>query len=135
MPEAEVWIDDLRTHETPDQGYVMLSWDDGMLDYYETAAPLHDEYGFQTVQAPVPRWVEQGEDGTMSRSELIERQEAGDQIVVHGTHDPMAETDESESEGRGRGGQAVVHRQRVRRGELHRLPAQQLRQDEPRANH
>jgi len=100
MPEAEVWIDDLRTHETPDQGYVMLSWDDGMLDYYETAAPLHDEYGFQTVQAPVPRWVEQGEDGTMSRSELIERQEAGDQIVVHGTHDPMAETDESEIEGR-----------------------------------
>ncbi|WP_435552240.1 polysaccharide deacetylase family protein [Natrinema sp. CGMCC1.2065] len=97
MPEAEVWIDDLRTHETPDQGYVMLSWDDGTLDYYETAAPLHDEYGFPAVQAPVPRWAEQGVDGHMSISELQERQEAGDQIVVHGTHDPIHELDDGET--------------------------------------
>ncbi|PCR89640.1 polysaccharide deacetylase family protein [Natrinema ejinorense] len=96
MPEAEVWVDDLRTHETPDQGYVMLSWDDGMLDYYETAAPLHDEYGFPAVQAPVPRWVEQGRAGVMSLSELQERQEAGDQIVVHGTHDPIHELDDED---------------------------------------
>ncbi len=94
MPEAEVWIDDLRTHETADQGYVMLSWDDGMLDFYETAAPMHDEYGFSAVQAPVPRWVEQGEDDVMSVSALQERQEAGDQIVVHGTHDPIHELDD-----------------------------------------
>ncbi|MDS0477601.1 polysaccharide deacetylase family protein [Natrinema sp. 1APR25-10V2] len=94
MPEAEVWIDDLRTHETADQGYVMLSWDDGMLDYYETAAPMHDEYGFPAVQAPVPRWVERGQDGVMSISELQERQDAGDQIVVHGTHDPIHELDD-----------------------------------------
>ncbi|MFD1563886.1 polysaccharide deacetylase family protein [Haloarchaeobius amylolyticus] len=94
MPEAEVWIDDLRTHPTPDQGYVMLSWDDGTLDYYETAAPLHDEYEVPAVQAPVPRWAEQGRDGHMSISELQDRQEAGDQIVVHGTHDPIHELDD-----------------------------------------
>ncbi|ELY44544.1 polysaccharide deacetylase family protein [Natronorubrum sulfidifaciens] len=91
MDEAEVWIDDLRTHETPDQGYVMLTWDDGDRDYYDVASPLHDEYGFRTVQAPVPSWTEQGRDGIMSVSELQERQEAGDQIVVHGTHTPIHE--------------------------------------------
>ena len=94
MPQAEVWVDDLRTHETPDGGYVMLSWDDGMRDYYEQAAPMHDEYGFPAVQAPVPRWVEQGQDGVMSVSELKERQKAGDQIVVHGTHNPIHELDD-----------------------------------------
>lgn len=94
MDEAEVWVDDMRTHEKPDQGYVMLTWDDGTSDYYETASPLHDEYDFQTVQAPVPRWVEQGRDGIMTTSELQERQDEGDQIVVHGTHNPIAELDD-----------------------------------------
>ncbi|WIV67426.1 polysaccharide deacetylase family protein [Natrialbaceae archaeon AArc-T1-2] len=93
---AEVWVDDLRTHDTPDQGYVMLAWDDGFRDYYETAAPLHDEYGFRTVQAPVPRWTEQGRDGIMSVSELQERQDEGDQIVVHGTHEPIHEYEDEE---------------------------------------
>ncbi|WP_049988592.1 polysaccharide deacetylase family protein [Natrinema salifodinae] len=95
--EAEVWIDDLRTHETPDKGYVMLSWDDGMRDFYETAAPMHDEYGFPAVQAPVPQWVEQARDGVMSLSELQERQAEGDQIVVHGTHNPIHELDDEQS--------------------------------------
>ncbi|ELY60617.1 polysaccharide deacetylase family protein [Natronolimnohabitans innermongolicus] len=96
MDEAEVWIDDLRTHETPDQGYVMLVWDDGFSDYYDTASPLHDEFGFRTVQAPVPQWTERGGDDIMSVSELQERQEEGDQIVVHGTHDPIHEYDDEE---------------------------------------
>lgn len=97
MEKAEVWIDDLRIHDKPDQGYVMLVWDDGMRDYYETAAPLHDEFGFRTVQAPIPRWTEQGRDGVMSVSELLERQDEGDQIVVHGTHDPIHESDDEEA--------------------------------------
>ena len=94
MDEAEVWFDDLRTHEKPDQGYVMLTWDDGESDYYDIASPLHDEYGFRTVQAPVPNWTDQGRDGIMSVSELQERQDAGDQIVVHGTHTPIHEYDD-----------------------------------------
>ncbi|RQG95379.1 polysaccharide deacetylase family protein [Natrarchaeobius chitinivorans] len=104
MDEAEVWIDDVRIHDTPDQGYVMLVWDDGFRDYYETASPLHDEFGFQTVQAPVPRWTEEGRDGIMTVAELQERQDAGDQIVVHGTHEPIHEyDDEDEIETRIRG--------------------------------
>ncbi|WP_254522935.1 polysaccharide deacetylase family protein [Natrinema caseinilyticum] len=95
-PQAEVWIDDLRTHETADTGYVMLSWDDGWTDYYETAAPLHDEYGFSTVQAVIPRRVEQAGGGYMSLSQLQERQDKGDQIVVHGTHSPIHELEDKE---------------------------------------
>ncbi|OVE84115.1 polysaccharide deacetylase family protein [Natronolimnobius baerhuensis] len=97
MDEAEVWVDDLRMHDRPDQGYVMLVWDDGFTDYYETASPLHDEFGFRTVQAPVPRWTEQGRDGIMSTAELLERQDEGDQIVVHGTHDPIHEYEDEEA--------------------------------------
>ncbi|QLG50757.1 polysaccharide deacetylase family protein [Natrinema halophilum] len=96
-PEAEVWFDDLRTHQTADNGYVMLSWDDGMTDYYDTAAPLHDEYGFSSVQAVIPRRVEQASEQYLSVSQLQERQDAGDQIVVHGTHNPMAELDDEEA--------------------------------------
>ncbi|ADB60025.1 polysaccharide deacetylase [Haloterrigena turkmenica DSM 5511] len=96
MDQAEVWIDDMRTHGKPDKGYVMLTWDDGTRDYYETAAPLHDEYGFPAVQAPVPRWVERNDGDSMTVAELQERQDAGDQIVVHGTHDPIHELDDEE---------------------------------------
>lgn len=96
MDEAEVWVDDLRMHERPDNGYVMLVWDDGFTDYYETASPLHDEYDFSTIQAPVPQWTEQGRDGIMTTEELLERQDEGDQIVVHGTHEPIHEYDDEE---------------------------------------
>ncbi|MFP8955195.1 polysaccharide deacetylase family protein [Natrialbaceae archaeon A-CW3] len=101
MEEAEVWIDDLRTHEKPDQGYVLLVWDDGFTDYYDVASPIHDEYDVPTIQAPVPQWTEERRDGIMSVSELQERQEAGDEIVVHGTHNPIHELeDEDEIEAR-----------------------------------
>ncbi|ELZ14600.1 polysaccharide deacetylase [Haloterrigena salina JCM 13891] len=96
MDQAEVWIDDLRTHDKPEKGYVMLTWDDGTRDYYETAAPMHDEYGFPAVQAPVPRWVERSDGGSVTAAELKERQDAGDQIVVHGTHSPLHELDDEE---------------------------------------
>ncbi|ELY99708.1 polysaccharide deacetylase [Natrialba chahannaoensis JCM 10990] len=104
MDEAEVWIDDIRTHDRPEQGYVMLVWDDGFRDYYETASPMHDEFDFTTIQAPVPQWTEEARDGIMTVSELQERQEEGDQIVVHGTHNPIHEyDDEDEIETRVRG--------------------------------
>ncbi|SEH11746.1 Peptidoglycan/xylan/chitin deacetylase, PgdA/CDA1 family [Natronorubrum sediminis] len=96
MDEAEVWVDDLRAHERPDGGYVMLVWDDGFTDYYETASPLHDEYDFPTIQAPVPQWTQQGRDGIMTTEELLERQDEGDQIVLHGTHNPIHEYEDEE---------------------------------------
>ena len=96
--EAEVWIDDMRTHEKPDSGYVMLCWDDGFRDYYETASPMHDEFGFATVQAAVRQWTTNEREDVMTIHELLERQEAGDQIVAHGTHQRLAEFDADQLE-------------------------------------
>lgn len=95
--EAEVWIDDLRTHEKPDTGYVILSWDDGYQDFYDDASPMHDDFGYSAVQAVIPGY---NNGGYMSVNELLERQEEGDQIVTHGTHSPMHEEDEEDMEPR-----------------------------------
>jgi len=79
--DVEVWVDDLRTHEKPDTGYVVLSWDDGKADYYESAAPMHDEFGVPATVAAVPRFTNQS--NFMSPDQLVERQAEGDQVVVH----------------------------------------------------
>ncbi|WP_049892177.1 polysaccharide deacetylase family protein [Natronococcus amylolyticus] len=84
--DAEVWVDDLRTHEKPEAGYVMLCWDDGFDDFYDVASPLHDEYGVNAVQAAVRQWTRDQREGIMTVDQLKERQDAGDQIVAHGTH-------------------------------------------------
>jgi hypothetical protein len=89
--EAEVWVDDIRTHEKPDQGYVILCWDDGFEDFYEPAGPIHDEYDVTAVQAAVRQWTRDQRDGIMTTDQLLERQEAGDQIVAHGTHTAFAD--------------------------------------------
>lgn len=95
--EADVWIDDLRMHEKPDKGYVILSWDDGFRDFYTDAAEMHEEFGYRAVQAAVPGY---SGDAYMSVEELQERQEAGDEIVMHGTHEPIHEYDEDDMETR-----------------------------------
>jgi hypothetical protein len=94
--DAEVWIDDLRTHEKPEKGYVILCWDDGLEDFYEPAGPMHDEYDVPAVQAAIRQWTRDQRDGVMTIDQLKERQEAGDQIVAHGTHIPLAEEDEED---------------------------------------
>ncbi|PGF14460.1 polysaccharide deacetylase [Natrinema sp. CBA1119] len=96
--DAEVWVDDLRTHKKPDKGYVILSWDDGTPDFYERASPLHDEYDVNAVQAAVRQWTRNQREGVMTVAQLKERQEAGDQIVAHGTHTRLAEMEENDLE-------------------------------------
>ncbi|NKE34532.1 polysaccharide deacetylase family protein [Natronococcus sp. JC468] len=96
--EAEVWVDDLRTHEKPDQGYVILNWDDGYQDFYDPAASLHDEYDVTAVASVVRQWVRGQREGIMTIDQLQERQEAGDQIVAHGTHTQLTELSDSELE-------------------------------------
>ena len=95
--EAEVWIDDFRTHEKPDKGYVILCWDDGFVEFYEDAAEMHDEYGFSAVQAVIPG---RSGDAYMSIEQMRERQEAGDEMVMHGTHEPIHEYEPEEMEQR-----------------------------------
>ncbi|MFU8866939.1 polysaccharide deacetylase family protein [Natronococcus sp.] len=94
--EAEVWFDDLRTHEKPDQGYVILNWDDGFEDFYEPAGELHDEYDVNAVLAVVRQWTRDQREGIMTINQLEERQEAGDQIIAHGTHTQFTDLSDEE---------------------------------------
>ncbi|NKE35253.1 polysaccharide deacetylase family protein [Natronococcus sp. JC468] len=92
--DTEVWVDNLRRHEKPEKGYVVLRWDDGSKEFYDTVSLLHDEYGVNAVQAVVRQWMRGQREGTMNVQQLRERQEAGDQIVAHGTHTRLAQADE-----------------------------------------
>ncbi len=94
--DAEVWVDDLRTHRKPEKGYVVLCWDDGFDDFYDVASPLHDEYGVNAVQAAVRQWTRGQREGIMTVDQLKERQEAGDQIVAHGTHTEFTDLSDEE---------------------------------------
>lgn len=94
---TDVWIDDMRTHEKPDKGYVVLSWDDGFVEFYEDAAPIHEEFDYPAVQAAIPGYTG---DAYMSVDQMLERQDEGDEIVMHGTHDPIHELEREDMEQR-----------------------------------
>ena len=83
--DIEVWVDDMRAHPKPEQGYVVLSWDDGRQVYAEEAAPLQRERDLPGV-VTMPLTVDHvGRDPFMSRDQLREVSEAGDDVVAHGT--------------------------------------------------
>ncbi|NKE34707.1 polysaccharide deacetylase family protein [Natronococcus sp. JC468] len=94
--DAEVWVDDLRVHDKPENGYVVLCWDDGTPDFYDTASPLHDEYGVNAVQSAVRQWTEGSRDDVVTLEQLRERQDAGDQIIAHGSHVFVADLEEDQ---------------------------------------
>ena len=82
----------MRVHPKPDTGYVILSWDDGNRNFYRHAASVHDRYDLPAVLTmPIsPEKVD--EPFFMSVPELQKRQEAGDEVVAHGsTSSPFAE--------------------------------------------
>ncbi|SIR72988.1 Polysaccharide deacetylase [Haladaptatus litoreus] len=91
------WVDDMRYHPKPDTGYVILSWDDGNRSYYEQAAPVHDRYDLPAVLT-MPIYPKKAADSFfMSIEELQERQDAGDEVVAHGsTNEPFAEISTSQ---------------------------------------
>ncbi|WP_227377835.1 polysaccharide deacetylase family protein [Haladaptatus halobius] len=87
----------MRHHPKPDIGYVVLSWDDGNRSYYEQAASVHDHYDFPAVLT-MPVYPSKTADSYfMSLEELHERQNAGDEVVAHGsTNEPFAEISTSQ---------------------------------------
>ncbi|WP_345411087.1 polysaccharide deacetylase family protein [Haladaptatus pallidirubidus] len=95
--DAVSWVDDMRLHPKPDTGYVVLSWDDGNRSYYEQAAPVHDRFNFPAVLT-MPVYPRKTADSFfMSIKELHERQNAGDEVVAHGsTNEPFAEISTSQ---------------------------------------
>jgi|GEM_PF-612092 len=83
--DVEVWVEDMRTHPKPEKGYVVLCWDDGRQDYYEEAAPLQDERDLPGVVSMPPTIEHVGQDPFMSLDHFVERRDAGDEVVGHGT--------------------------------------------------
>lgn len=90
-------VDDMRLHPKPDSGYVILSWDDGDQNYYEKAAPLHDQYDFPAVLT-MPVTPDAADDPFfMTVKELQERQSKGDEVVAHASgNDRFAELSRNE---------------------------------------
>lgn len=60
---------------------VVLSFDDGTVDFYETAWPLLKQYGFGASIAIVSDFV--GRDGYMSREQIEELIEEGVEVLGH----------------------------------------------------
>ncbi|MFH5801625.1 polysaccharide deacetylase family protein [Haladaptatus sp. CMAA 1911] len=88
---VQAHVDDMRLHPKPNKGYIVLSWDDGNQNYYDQAAPINDNHGFPAVITMPVKPKRAGSSYFMSIEELHERQDKGDEVVVHGsTSSPFA---------------------------------------------
>ncbi|MDL5363591.1 polysaccharide deacetylase family protein [Halalkalicoccus sp. NIPERK01] len=97
--EIRFWIDDLRMTPAADQGYVILSFDDGVASQYERAFPILEEYGYQAAAAVIPNSLNR--DGRLHIDQLREMRDAGWDISSH--PDPgtgLAEVDPEEARNR-----------------------------------
>lgn len=99
--EAEIrfWIDDLRMTPAADQGYVILSFDDGAASQYERAFPILEEYGYQAAAAVIPDSLNR--PSRLSIDNLREMRDAGWDISSH--PDPgsgLSEVDPEEARNR-----------------------------------
>ena len=64
-----------------EEGSVVLIFDDGTVDFYETAWPLFRQYGFGASIALVSDFI--GSDGYMSREQIEELVDGGIEILGH----------------------------------------------------
>ncbi|ADJ13737.1 hypothetical protein C497_17597 [Halalkalicoccus jeotgali B3] len=79
--EIRFWIDDLRMTPAGDQGYVILSFDDGAASQYERAFPILEEYGYQGAAAVIPDSLNRPQ--RLSIDQLREMRDAGWDISSH----------------------------------------------------
>ncbi|MCL7419102.1 MAG: polysaccharide deacetylase family protein, partial [Halalkalicoccus sp.] len=94
--EIRFWIDDLRATPAADQGYVILSFDDGAATQYERAFPILEEYGYQGALAVIPDSLNRPQ--RLSIDQLREMRDAGWDVSSH--PDPgtgLAEVDPEEA--------------------------------------
>lgn len=82
-PDTKFWVDDLRTMPSPDGGYALLFFDDGLTSTYENAYPVLDEHDMSAAASVVTGEV--GADGHMSLDQLEELQSKGWEMCSH-TH-------------------------------------------------
>lgn len=89
------WVDDLRTTPQADQGYVMLTFDDGVRSQYENAFPRLEERDMQAVAAVVPDSLNREERLTIDH--LREMRDAGWDISSHPEGDAFIELEDREA--------------------------------------
>ncbi|MFC6905375.1 polysaccharide deacetylase family protein [Halalkalicoccus tibetensis] len=75
------FVDDLRMTPAADQGYVMLTFDDGVESQYENAFPLLEEHDMQGAAAVVPSSLNR--EGRLTIDHLREMRDAGWDISSH----------------------------------------------------
>ena len=93
--EIRFWVDDLRMTPQADQGYVMLTFDDGAESHYENAFPLLEERDMQAVAAVVPDSLNQ--DDRLSIDHLREMRDAGWDIASHPEGDAFMELEDTDA--------------------------------------
>jgi peptidoglycan/xylan/chitin deacetylase (PgdA/CDA1 family) len=93
--EIRFWVDDLRMTPQADQGYVMLTFDDGTESQYENAFPLLEERDMQAVAAVVPDSLNR--EDRLSVDHLREMRDAGWDISSHPEGDAFMELDDTDA--------------------------------------
>lgn len=73
-------VDDVRTVDAPDQGLVVLTWDDNH-ESTDTAFELMEAYDFPGVVGVIPHSV--GADDRLDLEQLVEMRDAGWDVVSH----------------------------------------------------
>jgi peptidoglycan/xylan/chitin deacetylase (PgdA/CDA1 family) len=78
-------LQDLLEGEVPEKS-IVLSFDDGLEDFYSTALPLLKEYGFTATNAIITDMI--GERGHMTKEQIEECLDAGIEITSHTVSHP-----------------------------------------------
>lgn len=79
--EIRFWIDDLRATPAADQGYVILSFDDGVASQYTNALPILEAYDYPAVAAVIPNGLNR--EGRLHIDQLREMRDMGWDISSH----------------------------------------------------
>lgn len=75
------YVDDLKTVSTPKKGKVMLTFDDGLANHYETVFPLLKKYDFAGVDGIITEAVY--DDGFLTQNQMREMVQDGWDMISH----------------------------------------------------
>ncbi|WP_458187837.1 polysaccharide deacetylase family protein [Haladaptatus sp. NG-WS-4] len=78
---VEFYVDDLKTVPTPNKGYVMLTFDDGLKSHYTKAYKKMKQYGFAGVDAVITDAVY--DDGFLTQTQMRKMRSDGWDMIAH----------------------------------------------------
>jgi hypothetical protein len=93
--EIRFWVDDLRMTPRANNGYVMLTFDDGVESQYENAFPILEEYDMDAVAAVVPDSLNREDRLTIDH--LREMRDAGWDVSSHPEGDAFTELEDPDA--------------------------------------